>query len=289
VSRATTRPATRPLRARRRTGQIGVVVSDLANPFYPEVLRVLHAVLRSARRTMILFTEDEVVAGHLLDGSIDGVVLTTTRVDGMLPAELAAHGLPVVQLNREGASGLVDACIADNHGGGQLIADRLAALGHERIAAIHGPQDTSTGRDRTAGLLAGLVANGIDLPDERSRQVEFDFAAGRAATRDLLRERPTAIACANDVIALGALDALRSAGMRVPGDVSVIGFDDIAMAGWAAFGLTTVSQGIGPMAQRAAALLLERVDDPAGAPGRARRVVLPVSMILRETDAPPAG
>jgi LacI family transcriptional regulator len=269
----------------RRTGQIGVVVSDLGNPFYPEVLRVLHAVLAEAGRGMLVHTEQGALDERLLDGSVDGVVLTTTRLDSTLPRRLADRGFPVVLLNREAADAAADACVADNRAGARLVADRLAALGHRRIAAILGPPTTSTGRDREAGLRAGLAAHGLALPDALTRHAEFDFAQGRAAAAELSRHDPTAIVCANDVLALGALDALHAAGARVPDEMSVVGFDDIAMASWSAFDLTTVRQGIDAMVRRAAAMLLERVDDPGARPPR--RVVLPAELVLRGTDGPP--
>jgi LacI family transcriptional regulator len=271
----------------RQTGQVGVVVSDLDNPFYLQVLDTVHHVLAADDLRMLVLTPDEdddALAARLLDGSLDGAILTTTRLDSPLPGQLARRGLPFVLLNRAVDDAPGDVCVVDNVGGGRLAAEELARLGHREVAALFGPRTTSTGRDREAGFRAGLAAAGIALPDARWRRGAFDFAFGHAGAPELLDTGATALFCANDVIAIGAFNALRARGVALPDELTLIGFDDIAVAAWTVFELTTVRQDIDAMVQRSAEMLLERIADPELAP---RRVVLPATLVERATHGPP--
>jgi LacI family transcriptional regulator len=276
--------------ATRSSGQVGIVVTDLGNPFYLQVLDELHRALRAGGLRMLVLTPDpdgSTAVEQLVDGALDGAILTTTLLHSPLPRALSERGFPYVLLNREVDGVQGDACVVDNLSGGRLAAGELLALGHTRIAAIFGPSDTSTGRDREAGFRAGLTAAGIDLPPERWRRTEFDWAAGHAAALELLEAEPTALFCANDVLALGALNALHGRGIRIPDDVTLIGFDDVALAGWEVFQLTTVSQDIPRMVSTATELLLSRLA-AAGDPPPPRRVVIAPSLVRRRTHAPPA-
>lgn len=274
----------------RATGHVAIVVSDLGNPFYMEAVEHLHRHLEQAGARVVVLTdppEEPAIAEMLLDGSVDGAILTTTLLGSSLPAELAARGLPVVLLNRTVDDDAVDACISENVGGAHAVAAEIAALGHERVAALFGPADTSTGRDRERGFRAGLAEAGLKLPDRMVHRGPFSFAAGHRGLVELLERRaaPTAVFCANDVIAVGALNAAKALGVAVPGQVSVFGFDDIAMAGWELFALTTVRQDLAEMAGAATRLLLERIAEPGRA---ARHVVVPATLVRRASHAGPA-
>jgi LacI family transcriptional regulator len=268
----------------RRTGRVGVVVEDLDNPFYLELLDELHERLEHAGTRMIVFTprhDDPAGLERLVDGSIDGVVLTTTFLQSPLPALLRARGFPFVLLNRIVDAADVTCCSVDNVAGGELAARELLDAGHREISAIFGPRETSTGRDRERGVRAALAAAGVEL--RRMRRGPYTYETGHAATLALLagEERPTALFCGNDVIALGALNACHRMGLRVPEDVSVVGFDDIAMAGWDLYRLTTVRQDLRRMAQIAVELVLDGAGEP-------QRIVLPAEMVRRDTVGQPA-
>jgi LacI family transcriptional regulator len=273
----------------RRTGQVGVVISDLANPFYLEILEVVHDELGAAGQRMLVLTPDEdddALLRRLLDGALDGAILSTTLLGSSLPQELARRSFPFVLLNRAVDDPPGDVVVMDNAAGGALAARALLDAGHREIAALFGPPDTSTGRDREAGFRAALAEAGLDLPEERMRRGPFDFAYGHAAALELATSGATALFCGNDVIAVGAYNGLRSAGVDIPGDMSLIGFDDIALASWEVFRLTTVRQDIREMVRRAVGLVLDRVADPDTPP---RRVVLEPELVRRATLAPPAG
>jgi len=272
----------------RRTGQIAVVVEDLGNAFYLEAIEHLHAELDRAGQRMVVLTdppEQEPALERLLDGSIDGAILTTALLDSPAPRELAARGLPLVLLNRTVDDPAMDACASANADGARAAAAWLVELGHTAIGAVFGPPETSTGRDREAGFLAGLAAHGLTLPEARVRRGPFKHATGYAALGELLEAgAPSALFCGNDVIAIGALNRARALGVAVPEQLTVIGFDDIAMADWEAFRLTTVRQDLPALARAAVRLLLERIGD-RDLPGR--RVTVPTRLVERGSHCRP--
>jgi LacI family transcriptional regulator, galactose operon repressor len=275
--------------ATRRTSRIGVVVEDLDNPFYLELLDVLHERLERADVRMIVLTpqrNDPERVERLVDGSIDGAILTTTHLDSPLPAQLRARRFPFVLLNRTVDDPAVTSCSVDNRRGAIALAEETLRAGHRDVAAIFGPETTSTGRDREDGIRRVLADAGVPLPEARVRRGRFTFRSGHEGCAALLGagDRPTVVLCANDVVAFGAINAARGLGLSVPGDVSITGFDDIAMASWEVFRLTTVSQDLRRMAETAVDLVLALVDAPHGA---AERIVLPAEIVHRDTLAPP--
>ncbi len=275
----------------RRTSRIGVVVEDLDNPFYLELLDVLHERLERADVRMIVLTpqrNDPERVERLVDGSIDGAILTTTHLDSPLPAQLRSRHFPFVLLNRTVDDPAYASCAVDNRAGAIRLAEETLRAGHRAIAAVFGPETTSTGRDREAGIRAVLAGAGVPLPAERTRRGRFTFESGHRGCAELLAatDRPTAVLCANDVVAFGAINAARGLGLAVPDDVSITGFDDIAMAAWEVFRLTTVRQDLRRMAETAVDLVLGLVEDPQAEP---ERIVLPADLVPRATLAPPGG
>ena len=276
--------------ATQSAGQVGIVVEDLGNPFYLQVLGALHEALRAAEMRMLVLTPDadhHLPIERLVDGSLDGAILTTTLLHSALPRELGRRGFPFVLLNREVDDRLGDVCVVDNEAGAKLVARELLDLGHREIAAIFGPETTSTGRNREAAFREVLAAADVPLPPERWCRAPFDFAEGHRRALELIESRPTALFCANDILALGAFNALRGRGIRIPGEVTLIGFDDVRLASWEAFMLTTVSQDIARMVEVSTDLLLSRIASDPESPPAPRRVVLPARLIRRETHGPP--
>ncbi|MBL7258540.1 LacI family DNA-binding transcriptional regulator [Paractinoplanes lichenicola] len=268
-----------------RTPSIAVVASDLTNPFFPSLLNPVHDELQLMGYRFVLFAErtdlptgQEALLG-LLNSSIDGVLLTTATLDSQLGAELAARHLPIVLLNRYVDGMDVDRVTADNHHGGRLAARHLLELGHRRIGVIRGPANTSTSRDRHAG-----VAEVLTVDPELVREGPYSHQSGYQNARELLRlpAPPTALLCGNDIIAFGAIDAAKSLGLDVPGDISVIGFDDVPMASWEVFQLTTVHQPLSEMARAAARLLVERIEHE-GDIGAGRERLFATSLVRRST------
>lgn len=272
----------------RSTRRIGVVAAELTNPFYPQLLEPLQDRLDQAGyRTLLIADRGErpVEIGRLVDGSLDGVVLTTTAIGSRLPHELELRGIPYVLVNREVDGVRADSCSVDNRGGAIEVAHLLAGLGHDDVAMIAGPEDTSTGRDREAGFRYGLSEHGLPLRRSAVYRGAFSYATGRSGMLRLLDgpAPPTAVFCANDVIAMGACNAAAACGVRLPTDLTIVGFDDIAMASWDLFQLTTVHSALSVMAQTAVRLLLERIRNPRRDP---ERVVLRPTLVLRATHGP---
>ena len=275
--------------------RVAVVSEELTNPYYPELIEPLRAELdRHGYRAVLVIDADasKVSLEALTDGSYDGVVLSTTRRSDTLPRDLSARGMPHVMVNRvldhpESAS-----CAIDNVTGAQAVADLILSLGHRHIASLQGPLDTSTGRERARAFAAAIRRSGRSLERDLNRRAPFDHDAALAAARRLLARtpRPTAIACGNDVIAFGVLSAAREMGLDVPGDLTIVGFDDIRMAGWPSFGMTTVHCDLPQLAATAVELLVgemklsDTARDEASMPPCIR--VKP-HLVLRSTHAPP--
>lgn len=275
-----------------RTDAIAIVLADITNPFYPQLVDVLHDEFGLAGFRTVLLNDRSMASGvselttHLSSGAVDGIVFLSSTLSSPAPRALAERGVPVILLNRR-VDGLdVDQVVADNVGGGALAADSLLKLGHERVGLIPGPANTSTGRDRELGFMASLERHGVGFDRALRRESPYSHQGGYQAGIELLsgdHEPPTAIFCGNDVIAFGVLDAAKRLGVSVPDRLSVIGFDDIEMAGWELFSLTTIRQPLSQMAKAAAGMLIERITSSDEIP--ARRQVFPAGLVTRATTA----
>lgn len=275
--------------ATRTTGRVGVVTAELSNPFHPALIEPLHDALAALGYGMILVADRgdaEIEVEPLVDGSLDGVVLSTSEVGSRLPLELSRRGLPHVMLNRSVDGAENDMCVSDNTAGAEAVADFLVDLGHTKIGAVFGPEVTSTGRERAAGFRLRLAERGVPLEPCYARSGPFDQDTGRAALGELMacQPPPTALFCANDVVAFGVCNGAAAIGIDIPGQLTVVGFDDIPMASWEVFSLTTMRVDLSVMGQCAAMLLAERIANPTLPP---RRVVLPVELIRRGTHSRP--
>lgn len=277
--------------AGRRSETVALVVSEpsvrlFADPFFARTTLGITGVLGGSRYQLVLLmmhsdADRPRVERHLLRGGADGVLLLSTRAGDPLPGRLAAAGIPSVMAGRppEGVdAGFVD---ADNVGGARLAVAHLIAGGRRVVATVAGPADMVPGADRRAGWEKALAEAG--RPADRALVAEGDFtrSGGAAATRALLARRPgiDALFVGSDLMALGALDALREAGRRVPEDVAVVGFDDSELARTADPPLTTVRQPIEQLGTEMARLLLAQLDDddaPAG-------LVLRTELVVRDS------
>lgn len=252
-----------------RTGTVGVVVARITNPYYPELIQAISSELALADQRMVLWTSEG--AGDLSalqairQGMVDGVIFTTVTEESAPLREALNRGAPVVTLNRSVEGLGCDQVTSDNWHGSRRIAQYFAASGHSWVGFIGGPSGPSTSRERQEGFRAGLRGSGLVLDEELTRYGDFSHADGRQLMRELLSldRPPTAVFCVNDLTALGAIDGARSLGARVPEDVWVAGYDDIPMAAWDAFGLTTVRQPVSAMSALAVQLLMLRLREPA--------------------------
>jgi DNA-binding LacI/PurR family transcriptional regulator len=245
----------------RRTNIVGIVMANLTNPFYPEVLEQLTIRLQAGGRQTLLFNvppgkdvDDELPL--LLQYQVDAVIITSATVSSAMARTCAERGTPVVLFNRYVPGAAVAAIACDNVEGGRAAAEHLIRQGHARPAFVAGRTDTTTNLDRERGFVERLKELGVAL-HARDGGGEYTYESGFASALRLIRlpEPPDAIFFANDILAIGGIDALREAGVRVPDDVSIIGFDNIPVAGWAPYSLTTMRQPIREMVELTAELL----------------------------------
>ena len=250
-----------------RTRRIGLLLTDLDNQFYSHIIAPVHRELEALGYQLMLHTESAdngTIVERLLANGLDGVILATTTVDSVAPLRLKDRGLPFVYFNRTGALVDADATVVDPAPGYAEAVRRAVELGHRRIGAVLGPSNTSTAQSRETALRAALVANGLTLSESDTRRVPYGAAEGEAAASELLAgdDRPTLLFCGNDVVAYGALNAAHRAGLSVPEDLSIIGFDDLPEAAWPIIDLATVGYDIAGMARAAADLIVRRIENP---------------------------
>ena len=257
--------------SRRETNIIGIVMGSITSPFYPYVLDKFLQRFQAMDKQVLLFTAaegqsvDEVLP-LVLQYQVDGLIITSATLSSDMAEECARAGTPVILFNRRINDSNVSVVCADNVAGGRLIADLLLDAGYEKLAYIAGPSDTSTNNDREEGFREGLIERGY--PDLQRSQANYTYESGYESALELIDSDtpPDAIFCANDIMALGAIDAIRARGLRIPADVSVVGFDNIPMAGWGAYDLTTVSQEVDEMIDKTIEILLTKLEDPSSPP-----------------------
>jgi DNA-binding LacI/PurR family transcriptional regulator len=272
-----------------RTRIIGLVVAYLDNMFYPLVLEHLSRALKAeGYRIMVFMTDregadvDEVMR-DLIDHRVDGIVTASVGMSDALTTRCAAAGIPVVMFNRGQDDARLTEVTSDNIAGAAAVAEFLLAGGHRRIAHVAGWQGSSTGRDRVAGFVGALAAAGV--APVAVVDGGYDRAVAAAVAREL-GPRVDAIFAGNDHMAFAVMDALRNdLGLRVPEDVSVVGYDDVPMAGWAAYGLTTVRQPVGEMVARTVAALLARIAGEGGP----EKIRVPGPLVIRTSARLPGA
>jgi DNA-binding LacI/PurR family transcriptional regulator len=264
-----------------RTDTIALVVCEpsgqlFADPYFGQVVRGVATALTGTRYLLsLLLAQDEAQRGavdrHLLRGNADGVLLVSTRSDDPLPARLAEVGVPCVMAGRPAPGVRVAYVDADNEGGARLAVGHLLARGCRVVATVAGPPGMAAGADRLAGWRAALADAGLAASDELAATAPFTRDGGERATAELLARRPDVdgLFVASDLMALGALAALRRAGRRVPEDVALVGFDDGELAAAADPPLTTVRQPLEGLGLELVGALRAQMDATAAA-GRGR-------------------
>jgi LacI family transcriptional regulator len=268
-----------------RTGSVGVVLGDLTNGYYAELLHTISGELsRAGYRTLMLSDrtgDPQDLLATLGESNVDGIVVTTSLLPDEDEARIVSLGVPSVTLGPNAVAG-ADSVTPDNVAGGRLAAKHLLDLGHRRIGVIAGPLTSGSIRDRHDGYLAELASRGVDANASLFARADMDYQRAYAAAMSMLTAAtpPTAIFCHTDLMAMATLNAALALGLRVPEHLSVLGFDDVAMSSWEVFRLTTIRQPIRDMALDAVAALLRRFSAP-DAPSS--RILLPCTLIERAT------
>lgn len=251
----------------RRTNMIGIVMAEINSPFYPYVLEKFTQKLHDQHKQVLLFCtgpgkDVDDVMPDVLRYKVDGLIIANAVVGSALVDECVRLGMPLLLFNRYIRGANVSAVSCDNLAGGRKIADLFLDANHARLAYIAGKVNTSTNIEREQGFVERLNERGYT--GWLREQADYTYDSGFEAAKRLLTrpDPPDAIFCANDIMALGALDAARELGIRIPEQLSIIGFDDIPAASWSAYTLTTVRQPVETMIDLSIRALLERIDAP---------------------------
>ncbi|MFC8449145.1 LacI family DNA-binding transcriptional regulator [Kitasatospora sp. NPDC057223] len=274
-----------------RSRIMALLVLDMGNPFFVDVARGAERAARAAGLGVMVCNSGESAAeeaeylGLFAEQRVRGVLVTPADATGRNLESFRRHHIPFVLVDRVAAGSSECSVSVDDVAGGALAVRHLAAAGHRSIAFVSGPSHLQQIKDRRAGALLALAEAGLppealqDLPTEA-----LNVAAGRDAGSRLLglTRRPTAVFCANDLLALGVLQAVYAAGVRVPQDLAIVGYDDIEFAAAAAVPLTSVRQPALTMGTMAAEMLLEETGDSADA-HQHRRVVLLPELVVRSS------
>lgn len=271
---------------RQRSGVVGVVVTRIQDPFFANTIAYFSSLLQAKGWHMLLFTvespDDVDDALHaLMQFKIDGVIILSAILSEHMAKTCQAHGVPVMLYNRAASGGGISSVQIDNHAGGRTAAEILLEAGHERIAFVGGTEADRTTEERERGFTERLSEAGRTL--FRREYGDYTFDSGRESAARLFskRDRPDAVFCASDVMALGVLHAARfEFGIEVPDDFSLVGFDDIPAAAWPGHQLTSIRQPIRRMIREAVEILVARMEDPTLAP---RLVAFPGVPIMRAT------
>jgi len=272
-----------------RSQIIGLLISDIANPFFPELVKSIEAAAFEHGYDVVLANTnyDPERTSHyvrrLIERKVAGVALMTSELDPALVRELARREVPVVFLDPRETGPLMSDLRVDYETGIEEAIRHVVSLGHEDIAVIGGPSHLRSAARRLEAFRASM---GRYLPDAplRIHQGDFKLAGGRRAAREILEgsERPTAVITANDMMALGAMAEFRDAGLEIPRDISIVGFDDIAFAALANPPLTTVCLPRDELGRRAVEALLETISHPEQQRGD---VSIPTHLIIRSSTA----
>jgi DNA-binding LacI/PurR family transcriptional regulator len=276
-----------------RTDAVALVIAEseeriFAEPFFAGVVRGVSTALSDARLQLVLLLAHTAQRRGQLDDylsrqHVDGVLLLSLHDDDTLPDRIRERGLPVVLGGRATEHEQGSYVDVDNVLGTRLAIDHLVHRGRKRIATIAGPADMVVGRTRHEGYLAGLAAAGLEADDSLVVRGDFSQDSGETAMRVLLSRRPDldAVFCANDPMAAGALRVLREAGRQVPGQVSVVGFDDSPLAQSTHPPLTTVHQSPEQMGREMVALLVDTMRHPDQPPAPR---LLETRLVVRESS-----
>jgi LacI family transcriptional regulator len=276
-----------------KSGTIGLVIPDLTNPLFPPIVRGIEDVLEPAGYSGLIVNTDndpgrEAAQIELLRArQVEGLIVATALVEHPLMEQLHREGVQLVMVNRRPSGLDVSSITADDAAGVELAVRHLAELGHTRIAHIAGPASTSTGGIRARAFRATVRDLGLDDdPGLVVAVTHWSEQAGADGLRRLLDAgaRFSAVVAGNDLIALGCYDVFAERGIDCPGELSVIGFNDMPFLDKLRPPLTTVAIPHQQIGAEAARLLLESIAEPSRP---ARSVLLPVSLVVRESTAPP--
>jgi DNA-binding LacI/PurR family transcriptional regulator len=275
--------------ASKRTGVIGLIIPSAVetlfdDPYFGRLILGVTTAANELEMTVALLMpegddEDKVVSRIVTPGLIEGAIITATHMHEPLISHLHAAGMPLVVVGRPEDDDLLATVDVDNRGGARKAAKHLVQLGRKRLAMIGAPADTSAGIDRFEGFVSGVEDAGLSL-DGRFAEGDWSPASGERAMRQLLEEQPDAVFVASDRMAIGALRAIQDAGLRCPDDVALVAFDGLIPASQTNPRLTSVTQPVTKVGQRAVKLLRSAITGEIVTP---EHVVFSTELVVRES------
>jgi len=275
---------------KRKTHTIGIIISDILNPFYTAIVRGIEDVTYKSGYSIMLCNTDENVEKEILyiqvlmEKRIDGLVLSTAFQDGVHPLLSQLKGIPLVSIVRKMKGFNPDAVFGDNVGGAYQAIEHFIQLVHRRIGIISGPLGLSSGAERLEGYKKALESHRIPIQEDWIKTGDFKKESGYFLTKKLLEEKvpPTALLVVNNQMTIGALNALKELGIRVPEDLSLISFDDMEWCSFINPPLTTVEQSPYLMGKTAGEMLLQKINHKRSQP---KKVVILSHLIIRNSTA----
>lgn len=275
---------------KRKTHTIGIIISDILNPFYTAIVRGVEDVTYKSGYNVVLCNTDEdpekemLYIQILMEKRIDGLVISTAFQDGGHPLLSQLKGIPLVTVVRKIKNLASDAVLGDNSGGVYKAIDYLIQLGHRRIGIISGPTGLSSGAERLAGYKKALESHQIPIESHWIKIGDFKKESGYSLTKELfeLSPLPTALFVTNNQMTIGALQALTELKIRIPEDISFVSFDDMEWYSFLNPPITTVEHSPYQMGKKAGEMLVRRISKKEGRP---KRVLFPSKLVVRESTS----
>jgi len=273
---------------KRKTNAIGLIISDITNPFFSEIASSIEYLTFLEKYSLILCStngkqeKETFYINQLSEWRVDGIILISPKISTSYLKILDERNIPVVLVDNESPGGEIDVIKADNYHGGKIAAEHLISLGHKKIACISGPFKDNPSYDRVEGYKDALMDHGIGVDEDLILAGNFDVISGVQCADVLLEknEKPTAIFACNDLMAVGVIKSASTHNLRVPEDLSVVGFDDISLAKYIVPPLTTIKQPMREIGEQAINCMMEKIKNPNKA---CRTITLNVRLAERQS------
>ncbi len=268
----------------------GLIISDISNPFFPELVKAFEdAAIMHAYEVIVANTDYNVermgiCVRRMIERKVDGVAIMTSEIDQSLLDELGKRRMPIISLDIDYVKPTISTIAVDYNRGIREAVQHIISLGHKRIGFISGPRNLKSARVRRKAFLEHLRKCGIAQDQQIVVESNHRVDGGQAAMREILAnpKRPTAVLTSNDLSAIGALHAIQQAGLRVPHDISVVGFDDIELSQYTQPPLTTVRLSRDELGRKAFHALYQAVEST---PTKGQYIKIPTALVERASTA----
>jgi LacI family transcriptional regulator len=278
---------------KKSSSAIGLIVADITNPFFSEIAWRIENLCHQKNYSVMLCNTDgspskeDYYLSRLSEWQVDGIIVVSSTSPAAHLNTFNKPDMPLTLIDIDSPGYEMDSISVDNFGGGMLAAQHLASLGHSRIACISGSLETRYNQGRLNGFREGLMEAGLEVDEALIARADFNTFSGLNVTNQFLemKNRPTAIFTCSDLLAYGAMKAAYVKGLKIPDDLSIVGFDDIFMSKYTLPPLTTVRQPISELTEEAVNCFLTRKEDPGKT---SRTIKLKLHLEIRDSTAPPA-